>query len=248
MLLVEALRLRWWAIWWAAIVLVGGSAIATLISHSTVDVNNSQLNNIALPITVLGPIAMFLTMIFATSAGLSLNREGQTLALSWTKPVPRPVIALRIIAVDVAALAVLFGFAWLVAASTVTAAHGTIVAAPAAVSTTALSFGVALMWYALCEALTAGLGAGGRSLVGFLWPVSLVLSSLGGVGGIAGTVIHVLNVFNPLAYLRSVITSSNGAVTQAFWVAPPEVGALVVLGLSVVLVAVAVVLWTRREA
>jgi hypothetical protein len=248
MILVEVLRLRWWTMWWAAIVLVGGTVIAGLVSHATVDVNNSHLSGVAFPAAVLGPIAMFLTMIFATSAGLSLNREGQTLALSWTKPVPRPVIALRIIAVDVVALALMFVFAWLVAFCVVVAAHGAVVDGPDTVATTILSFGVALMWYALCEAITAGLGAGGRGLVGFLWPVALVLSGLGGFEGVGGAIIHVLNVFNPLAYLRSVAISGGTSTTHAFWDVAPASGAIAVLALSVVLCAVAIGLWMRREA
>jgi hypothetical protein len=248
MILVEVLRLRWWTMWWAAIVLVGGTVIAGLVSHATVDVNNSHLSGAAFPASVLGPIAMFLTMIFATSAGLSLNREGQTIALSWTKPVPRAVVALRIMAVDVVALAIMFVFAWVVTFCVVVAAHGTIVDAPATVSTTILAFGVALMWYALCEALTAGLGAGGRSVVGFLWPVALLLSGLGGFGGVAGAIIHVLNVFNPLAYLRSITVSSGASTTNAFWDVSPATGALATLVLSVVLCAVAIGLWMRQEA
>ena len=54
---------------------------------------------------------MFFGAIYASSAGPSLNRENTTRDLSWTKPVPRTVLALQFILIDVAAIAIVFALA-----------------------------------------------------------------------------------------------------------------------------------------
>jgi hypothetical protein len=249
MMLVEVLRQRWWTVWWAAVILAIGVVLAATAQHTTVDVNGAKLGGIAIPTVALAPIAMFLAMIYATSSGLSLNKEGQTLALSWTKPLSRPAIALRIMAVDVAMIVAAYVVAWLVVLGVVAAANGTLVGSPQFPVMVALSLGVTLMWYALIQAITAALPTNTGIVVGLLWPGSLILSGLNGsINPTFDAVIHVLNAFNPLAYLNNVTHSAAATAETGYWQLPPSEAAAIVWALSVVLAVVAIALWQRREA
>jgi hypothetical protein len=246
MLLVEALRLRTWSIWWAAIIAVAGIVIVASVSHATVDVNGSRFNGAALPLVLMVPVAMFLAMIYATSAGLSLGKEAQTLALSWTKPVARPLIALRIMAVDVVAVIAAYAFAWIVILAVVASSGCTLIGSDAVPAIVALSLGVALMWYALVQAITAALPVNSGVVVGFLWPGAIILAGLHvHINATIDTVIAVLNVFNPIAYLSN---ASSSATIGSYWQTPPDERALIVYALTCGLAAIAIALWSRREA
>jgi len=249
MMLVELLRQRWWSVWWAAIILVLGVVLGVSAQHTIVDVNGSRLGGIAIPYGSLGAVAMFLAMIYATSSGLSLNREAQTLALSWTKPLSRPAVALRIIATDVVMIVAAYVFAWLIVLGVVAAANGTLIGSPQEPAMIVLSLGVTLMWYALIQAITAALPTSTGIVVGLLWPGSLILSGLNGsINPTFDAVIHVLNAFNPLAYLNSVKHTAVATSATGYWQLPPSEAAVIVWALSVVYVAIAIALWMRREA
>jgi hypothetical protein len=250
MLLVEALRLRTWSLWWAAIIAALGILLVATVSHSSVDVNGSRLNGVPLSLVMMTPLAMFLAMIYATSAGLSLCREAQTLALSWTKPVARPLIALRLIAVDVVAVIAAYIFAWIVILGVIAGCGGTVTGGADAPAIIALSLGVVLMWYALIQAVTSALPVNSGVVVGFLWPGAIILAGLHfHINATIDTVIDVLNVFNPIAYLTNASSSaSSNATIGSFWQAPPDERALIVYALTCVLTAIAIALWTRREA
>jgi len=251
MLLVETLRLRTWSIWWAAVIAALGIVLVTTVQHvhTAVVVNGSRFGAIDIPLVAMAPVAMFLAMIYATSAGLSLNKEGQTLALSWTKPVPRPLVALRIVAVDAVAVAAAYTFAWLVILGVIAGVGGSLVGSAVFPAIVALSLGVALMWYALIAALTSALPANTGVVVGFLWPVALILSALNmTINPTIDLVIRALNAINPLAYLNNSSQSSADQQMGSYWQGPPDERAMVVWLVSCGLVAVAVGLWTRREA
>jgi ABC-type transport system involved in multi-copper enzyme maturation permease subunit len=249
MMLVELLRQRWWTVWWAAVILVIGVVLGVSAQHTIVDVNGTRLGGIAIPVVALAPVAMFLAMIYATSSGLSLNREAQTLALSWTKPLSRPAVALRLIATDVVMLVTAYVFAWLIVLGVVAAANGTLIGSPQVPAIIGLSLGVTLMWYALIQAITAALPANTGIVVGLLWPGALVLSGLNGsINPTVDTVIRVLNAFNPLAYLNSASHSSVTTQATGYWQLAPGEAAAIVWVLSVVFLVVAVALWQRREA
>ena len=249
MMLVEYARLRWWFALWGGFIVLAGIALATTVSHQGVVVNDSRVNAIVVPAAVLAPVAMFLTMVFATSAGLSLNREWETRALSWTKPVPRALIALRLMAVDVIALFAMYVVSWVAIVGVVAGAQGRVLGFPGTAAVVTLSFGVVLMWYALIEALTAALPSGGRAVVGFLWPAALFLSAIGGhLGGTLGTIVRVLNALNPLAYYHVGAATDLDAVASGVWRGAADERALIVWFLSLLLCAAAIALWTRREA
>ena len=249
MMLVELIRLRWWAIWWSAVILAIAVVLGLTVQHALVNVNGAQLGNITVRAIFLAPIAMFLAMIFATSAGLSLNREGGTLALSWTKPVARPLIALRIMAVDVVMIAGAYAFAWLICLGTVAAAHGSLTGGPEVAVIVVLSLGVAIMWYALIQAITAAIPGSAGLVVGLLWPAALILSGMrGSINATFDAAVKVLNVFNPLAYLNTASNATAATSVSGYWQGPDDERALAVWLLSIALAAVAIALWTRREA
>jgi hypothetical protein len=104
------------------------------------------------------------------------------------------------------------------------------------------------MWYALLQAATAGFDGGARMIVTGLWPGALILAALHGVGGTLGTIIALVNIVNPIAYLSGVTTSEGVHSVNAYWDYPIGDRALVVWLATVVLSALAVALWTRREA
>jgi hypothetical protein len=251
MILVETLRLRTWSIWWAAVIAAIGIVLVATVQHvhTAVVVNGASIGPIDVPLVTMAPVAMFLAMIYATSAGLSLNKEGQTLALSWTKPVPRPLVALRIIAVDAVAVAAAYAFAWLMIVVVIAGIGGSMVGSADLTALIALSLGVAIMWYALIAALTSAMPANTGVVVGFLWPVALILSSLHlDINPTIDLVLRLLNVINPLAYLNSTQRSSIDQQLGSYWQGPPDERAAIVWLLSCVLAAVAIGLWTRREA
>jgi hypothetical protein len=252
MILVETLRLRRWTVWWAAVIAaLAVLAIATVPHvHSDLDVNGSRLSGIDIPLVGLVPVAMFLAMIYATSVGLSLNKEGLTLALTWTKPVARPILALRIVAVDVVAVLAAYAFAWIAIVSTVEGCGGTLTSGGADFpATVALSVGVAIMWYALIAAITAALPAGTGAVVGFLWPGALILSSWHvHFNSTVDGAIAAINVFNPMAYMNGSTSTTTSAIVTSYWQLPTDERAAVVWIPACALVALAVGLWTRREA
>jgi hypothetical protein len=251
MILVETLRLRTWSIWWAAIIATIGIFIVVAVQHvhTVVDVNGSKIGGADMSLAGLAVIAQFFAMIFATSAGLSLNKEGHTLALTWTKPVARPLIALRIVAVDVVAVVAAYVFAWLVILGVVAGCGGSITGAPAVSTVLALSLGVALMWYALIAAITSAMPANTGVVVGFLWPGALILASFNvHINATIDTIVRLLNIFNPLAYINGSTSASSDGRAASYWQGAPDERALIVWLLACVLVAIAVGLWTRREA
>jgi hypothetical protein len=251
--IVETYRQRWWLVWWTAGLLVVAIPLASLIARTQVNVNgttvgpSSALSGIVFPLSGLALVPMFLGMIFATGAGLSLNRESMTRALSWTKPASRTSIALRIFAVDVALIALLYVITWFVVLGCL--AVGGIHAAPDALLgvSIALTLGVAVMWYALIEALTSGFGSGARGIIGGLWPAALFVQlATGEYGATLDAVVHAINFFNPLAYASS--SSSSGHSGASYWQYPIEERALVVWILAVALGALATIIWKQREA
>jgi hypothetical protein len=259
MILVETLRLRRWTIGWAAVILVVAVGIVAAVQHAitTVEVNGSNWSALNVPLVAFAPLAMFLSMIYASGAGLSLNVERQTLALSWTKPLSRVAVALRIVAVDVAAIVASNVFAWIVILSVIVSARGSVIVGPSTFSVMVASLGVAIMWYALIVALTSMLPGSGGMVMGLLWPAALLISQLRGqIGGVFGTIVLALNVINPLAYMNLQIssdaTSSSSTMAPnsglAYWQAPVDERAALVCLLSVVLIAIGVAIWTRREA
>ncbi len=150
------------------------------------------------PLTVLVSVAMFGSAMLASWLGQSLNRENETVELSWTRPLPRVALALRYIAIDLCALAIAFAatLAGLVVLVNVTI-HAGVVAESRVGVALLLGTAVVAMWYALTQAL-AMRAAAARSpgLADLVHPDRLAQAH----GGLLHDIAVVLDVVNLFAY------------------------------------------------
>jgi hypothetical protein len=246
----EFLRARKSLAWHAAILAALTLAILYFAgdSHVHIDGSVSMTSGMALPLSQLAPIGMFFAAIFASSQGASLNRENATRDISWTKPVPRSVLALQYIAIDVAVIVIAFVLTMLAVAIVLLRAHVTPVVDPEFATLMILGAGVAVMWYALIQLLTFWFPAGARSIAGIIWPVALLALGLARVHGPLGAVTRAIDVINPLAYMSGVQFSSNGTQQQAITTLPLELRPLAVWLFAALFCAIVVTLWPKKEA
>jgi hypothetical protein len=248
--LLRARRTVTWSVI-ALAVMVAVVVVSFLTNHVTM---HADRNPLAFPDSILASAALLGALIVASVTAASLNREGPTLPIVWTKPVSRRRIALQYFAVDLAAVAcvaLLTAFAvFLCALPTDALRH--IVHDPNLWGLIVRSLGVAFMWYAVVQAVSAGLPGRGGMVIGLSWPIFGGLTGLA-FSGIPGlhAVALVLNVINPLAWLTSTTHVGHGGastVTSSLYpflpdsvvdVAPWLLGALALY--------LATVLWSRRE-
>jgi hypothetical protein len=250
--LVEFWRARRALVWYAAILvaLAAFTVLASPHSRVNVDVNDQQVVvPHIVPLTIVMSVAMFLTAILASWLGLALNRENATRELSWTRPVPRAVLALRFIAIDGAVLAVAYAFTivllWLLVATQVR-----VVVEPRTVVAFFMGSGVVAMWYALVLILSAGVRGHGGAIAGLLWPGALIVLAFAKwpAGGLIHYIAVFLNVFNPFAYLGEIGHSApDGTPFPLLWPLDESLRAVIVWCFAAVFIAGAVVRWQRRE-
>jgi hypothetical protein len=249
---VEFLRARTSLAWH-----IGILAVVTLISlyfaHATHVVVNGESRLVAgtpVPIGGLALIAMFFGAIFASSSGASLNRENATRDLSWTKPIPRGLLALQYVLIDVAAIVVAFAVALLAVILVVVRTTMVPVFATGTLAEVLLGVGVAVMWYALIQLLTFGFGPGARAVSGIIWPVALLLLGLGQIDGPVGAIVRALDIFNPLAYISGtdMKVHANGQNVQTVSPLPLEFRLLAVWFFSALFLAIVIALWPKKEA
>jgi hypothetical protein len=81
-------------------------------------------------------------------------------------------------------------------------------------------------------------------MAGIAWPVALISMSVTNVSGTFGAVMRAIDTVNPFAYLNGTGMDNGVAFSQA----PVEVRAAVVWCFAVLFSAIAVALWTRKEA
>ncbi|MDQ2663517.1 MAG: hypothetical protein M3Y18_05720 [Candidatus Eremiobacteraeota bacterium] len=193
--------------------------------------------------------------ILATILAGTLARENDHLELAWTKPVSRERYALMAITIDMGAIVV--GF--LLTLVVVTACIALFTAPVYAWSHRSLAaIGFALLgpiaWFAMLTAASASLKRGLGAVIGISWPVAIVVTALAtgpvGTSAIAQVLyatFHFLNYFNPIGYLShlSARLFDTGDISVA---SSPATGLLMLLLLTIVYVAAAVVQWRRVEA
>ena len=246
---VEFLRVRR-SLTWHAGTLVAIMLVALYFGHDTsVNINGQAelLPGMAVSLGLLSPIATFFAAIYASSLGTSLNRENPTRDISWTKPIPRSVIALQYVLIDVAGVAIAFVLTMLAVLVVLARMHFVPAIDASTIPLLVLGLGVSVMWYALIQVLTFWLPAGARSIGGILWPVALVAFGLGKVPGELGDAARTLDLINPLAYIGfGGVTISTGE--EALWQLPLEARALCVWLFAAAFCAIAVTLWPRKEA
>jgi hypothetical protein len=247
---VEFLRVRT-SLTWHAGVLAMLTLIALYLGHNThVDVNGTtrMLSGTPVPIGSLAAIGMFFAAIFASSQGSSLNRENVTRDLSWTKPIPRAVLALQYMAIDVAGIVVAFALTMLAVTLVLLRMNMGPVADASMWALLVLGAGVAVMWYALIQLLTFWFAPGARAIAGIIWPVALLLLGLAKIDGPLGAIVRVIDVINPLAYMSGVNVDEHGSHTQAVTTLPSDLRPLVVWMFAAVFCAIVVALWPKKEA
>lgn len=244
---VEFLRIRSSLLWHVGIIAVIALFIMSFGSYDmSIDVNGSKqlMGGTGVSWGSLATIASFFSAIFASSAGTSLNRENPTREISWTKPLPRTILALRFVLIDLCGVAIAYAAA--LAAVVTVVRHMHIAAYFDAESgiQLVLGLGIGVMWYALIQVISCTLPPGARALGGVMWPVALGVGGLTQVPGITGALARLVNVLNPLSYLSN--TSSGNHVFFAPETSP-DMRALIVWGFSAVFLAIAVAIWPKAE-
>jgi hypothetical protein len=250
---VEFLRVRRSLSWHLGILGLLTLAILVFGHHAAINIDDGDstsriASGMMVPLMALTPVAMFFAAIYASTAGTSLNREFMVRDLAWTKPIARNALALRYIAVDVAAVALVYVLALLAIVVALARFGVTVVPDAEAFGYIVFGLGVSVMWYALVQVTTCLLPPRGLALAGILWPIALVDIGLCRLSGTTGTIAHVFAIVNPLAYMSGVAFDAHGATEKAIWQMPADERALAVWFFSALFCAVAVTLWPRREA
>jgi hypothetical protein len=251
---VEIKRARRFLFWYAgaliAIVLLTGLGLNTghlHIDHGRVGVTMSEL---------LG-VATFGAFIAATAVAPGLASEAATIAIVWTRPIPRTTIAWRYIAVDVLTIILAYTMLFLVAL-VILALLGELPYVridPAAPATLFRGLGAAFMWYSLVVLATSRFPARASAIAGATWGMFTIVSALSTAPllPVFHDAIVAANYLNPMAYFGSV---GHGVVEPVL----EGSGARDIIMLSVmqrtflewiiaVIATVAVVrLWSTREA
>lgn len=186
--------------------------------------------------------------IIATCIAPGLSAESSTLAITWTRPLPRSTIAWRFIAIDLATIAVsyaaLFVVVLIVFAMFGVSGRFRFDGADAA-AIVARGLGCALMWYALVTLVTARLPGRGGLIAGLSWVAFLVLGGLWAAPfpALIHWLITALDYLNPLAYFGNI--GSNG--TQSIIPLSGAVRTLIVWCIGIAALAGTVRLWSTRE-
>jgi hypothetical protein len=192
-------------------------------------------------------------LIFGTIFGASFSCEGPHLEYAVLKPVTRTRYALGIIGYDVLGMA-LAGVMTIVAAVICQTMYEwphfdfSKVADPV----TLLLVALPLAWYAALNAATTSLRRGAGAVIGFAWPVGLVLGALARidlpdspVGNAFHAIFWAVSRVIPITYL-DLSFSDNGSVNNTGL--PINVRIAILAGLMLIYGALTIVQWRRVEA
>ncbi len=209
-------------------------------------------------------LATWVGVIIATFLAAPLTQENSNhLEVAWTKPVSRTRMALGMFGVDALGIIISMALAivFALAATALFEIPHIVIDAPT-LPVLALCVLMPTAWYALLTAAAASLKRGRGAVLGLGWlaalfvpglAVALNLSQLP-VFHVFGAVFNVLTLLDPIAYVHTSISSGPGngepSVGVAFGVlsAPSIVRAGILLLLSIVYFAIALLQWRRLEA
>lgn len=184
----------------------------------------------------------------ATNAALGLGAESSTLAITWTRPVPRSTIAWRFIAIDLATILVSYAalFVVILIGLAMFGLLGSLnLDGPEAAATLASGLGCAVMFYALVMLLTVLLPGRGGAIAWLSWAAFLVLGGLWAAP--FPTLIHwlivALNYLNPLAYFGNIGSSGTDSILPL----SRGVRTLLAWCMGFAALVAAVRLWSTRE-
>jgi hypothetical protein len=196
-------------------------------------------------------IASIAALVFATIWGCSFASEQGHFEYALLKPVTRVRYALGIIGYDVLGMAIVGAMSILAAIicmSMFELPHFNFsnVAGPA----TAFLILLPLAWYAALNAATASLRRGSGAVIGFAWPVGLVITALAEVQLPDTPVAHVLHTifwtvsrFIPITYLGGNLSNTLNESGQSL-----TIRIATLIGLTLIYGALTLVQWRRVEA
>jgi hypothetical protein len=243
---VEMLRARRVLTWYCGI-LLGALVIAVISVYSGHAHMHGSLGTTRLSELLEG--CAFGAMIVATCLAPGLNAESSTLAIVWTRPMSRPAIAWRYIAVDAVTIVIAYAFvlAIILAFHASFGVLGQIDLDGAVPMTVVNGIGCALMWYGLVNVVAARLDGRGGLIAGLSWAVFLVTGGLwhAPFPPLLHGLITFLDYFNPLTYLGGG-SSANGGEVRVLALSPDVLTLIAWAFVAVTLVAT-VRLWSTRE-
>jgi hypothetical protein len=245
---VEILRARRVLTWYCAILL--GMLAISVISLYSGHHPNIYGGHGSLAVSAILTGCAFGAMIVATCVAPGLNAESNTLAIAWTRPIPRASIVLRYIAVDVVAIIVAYAYTFaIVLAFCALLGFAGHIFVDADIPLALLNgLGCALMWYGLIMVVAAPLNGRGALIAGLSWGAFVVIGVLWSAP--FPTAIHAvltfLNYFNPLTYFAGE-NSDGHAHGHEVLMLSPEILTLIAWGFVAVTLAGTVRLWSTRE-
>lgn len=253
----EFLRVRKSAVILTAIVVALAATIYAIAEfHSASAVIKIQVGRHslhAMSVVIFTSMAAWMTAILACIISTSLNRLRDHLPYVWTRPESRVATATSLVGIDIAMLA---GFFIVVMGVEITCflllARGAVgIGWNDAAWSVLRAFGFAVMWYAIVQAVSAGVRVSGTAIAGISWPVFIVGASLEGARFPApwNQILTAFNIFNPMAYLSGTTMKENGdVVLQSFIGFDPAVRVALMYGIAVLALLIAVTTWKRMEA
>ncbi len=212
------------------------------------------IDTTGIPFATFAIVGIIVALVFATVVGSPFARENEGhLEIAMTKPVGRTALGLVTVAMDAAGIVGAFAlgvaFALLCTAlfevPRVTFDTNDFFA-------TLLGIVAPLSWYALLNAATASMKRGYGAVVGFAWPVALLIFGLSRIQPngnamllIVSSVSKWLAVLDPVSYMH---VSEGGNAAGAALAAPIQFNVLVLALLAVLYGALAVFQWRRIES
>jgi len=253
---VEFLRVRRALIIYA-IVIVAITILNTVslnIGHVHIVDGDPHIAKLHVPLTIVLTLAAFGSLLFGTLLAGSLNRERETLALSWTRPIPRERLALSYMLVDLAGVVAAFFITLLVGAVPLVTTHliSRIYIDSDVLAAVALMLGITVMWYGIVQAATSWYRGRAGLAVGLSWAFFILLLVIGhrsNFGPLVESVTGALNYINPLAYASSYGRIEDYAMdTNSYLALPESVRVLASWSIGIVACAGAIFAWKRSEA
>jgi len=208
---VEILRARR-VLFWYAVAVVATAALNLLSLRDHVHVQSTDMDiHGKIPLAAILVGSAFVAYILASCVAPGLSNEGNTIAISWTRPMARWVIALRYVAVDLSAIAL--GYAVCVATVLGILAFyglGRAIAIDGNIfDGLALALGTVVMWYGLLVAASARFPGRGGMIAGLSWGAVFVLAVLGQLPlpWLVHDLVVALNYLNPAEYINGAANS-----------------------------------------
>lgn len=230
-----------------------GLLILVFVGNAIWSVGHGGVTHVRVSLGSIFGIAGYCAIVCATALSTSLSKENDGVDFVFTKPISREHLALRYMAIDAGAILIAFVGACVVAFGTLAAlgllGHLTSDGQPYWIG--ALGLGIAFMWYGLLQAATASFTGNKGMLVGGIFAIFGVFGGLSSVsfgGPAAHAVLHVLNVFNPLAFSFALVETLGFTTVGSVIDLPIAPCVAVASAFGALGCVIAIQLWKRVEA